>query len=201
MTHGKREPARLNSGKPASHAMKTLILIRHAKSSRDDPFLADRDRPLNKRGKRDAPYMGRLLNERGLVPDAMLSSPAKRALKTAKIVAEILGYPKKKIDIREDIYLQGIGALLELIAGLDDALEKVCLFGHNPDLTEMANHFTDARIDNIPTCGVALLEFDCAAWRECVQAKGRLAWFERPPKPLRDEEAAQPDLTHEASAP
>lgn len=183
--------------------MKTLILIRHAKSSRDDPFLSDRERPLSKRGKRDAPYMARLLNERGPRPDLIVSSPAKRALKTAKIFAEILGYPKKRIRVSEEIYLQGLGALLETVAGLDDALETACLVGHNPDLTELLDRLAAAGIDDIPTCAITVVEFDAAAWRDCVQlrAQGRLAWFERPPKPLRPEETIPSDLSEGELAP
>jgi len=162
--------------------MKNLILIRHAKSSWDDASLTDRERTLNKRGKREAPVMGRLLKEKDLRPDRILSSPAKRALKTAKLIAEEIGYPKKKIDTHDEIYEQGLDALVGLIAGLDDDWDRVFLTGHNPELTELANRLTAAGIDNVPTCGIVSVEFSQSRWRDCAKAVGTLALFERPPK-------------------
>jgi phosphohistidine phosphatase len=166
--------------------MKNLLLIRHAKSCWDDPSLSDRERPLNKRGKRDAPGLGKLLKERGLHPDLILSSPAKRALKTAKLIAEELGYPKKQIEVREDIYGQGLDALVELIGELDDGLKKVFLIGHNPELTDLANRLSGAGIHSVPTCGIVSVEFSSPSWRECALKGGRLALFERPAKPEAD---------------
>jgi phosphohistidine phosphatase len=163
--------------------MKNLILIRHAKSSWDDALLTDRERTLNKRGKQDAPVMGQLLNEKGLNPNRILSSPAKRALKTAKLIAEEIGYPKKKIDIREEIYEQGQEELVQLIAGLDNDWDRVFLIGHNPVLTEVANRLIDVGgIENMPTCGVVSVEFSNQRWCDCVKEGGKLAFFERPPK-------------------
>jgi phosphohistidine phosphatase len=163
--------------------MKNLILIRHAKSSWDDPTLSDLERPLNKRGKRDAPVMGRLLKEKGLSPDLILASPAKRSLKTATKIAREIGYPKDQIEIREAIYLQGVEALVELIRALDNHKDRVFLIGHNPDLTDLANRLTGARIANVGTCGMVSIEFPHASWREVSEGTGRLALFERPPKP------------------
>lgn len=162
--------------------MKTLLLIRHAKSSWDDISLGDRERPLNKRGKKDAPAMGRLLKEKGLLPELVISSPVKRALKTAKLIAEEIDYPKKRIEIREDIYGQGTDALVQLIGGLDESLDNVYLIGHNPELTDLANRLTGAGIHNVPTCGVIAIEFPLPTWAECVQQGGSLALFERPAK-------------------
>lgn len=167
--------------------MKNLLLIRHAKSRWDDAGLSDRERRLNKRGKRDAPAMGLLLKEKGLLPDLILSSPAKRAAKTAKLIAEAIGYPKKQIDIRDDIYEQSLDALLGLIAGLDDGQERVFLIGHNPEITALANRLTGADIENVPTCGVVSVEFSYVRWQDCVQAGGKLALFVRPPKNLPDD--------------
>jgi phosphohistidine phosphatase len=163
-------------------AMKNLILIRHAKSSWDDEGLSDKERPLNKRGKHDAPFMGKRLKEMGLLPDAILSSPAKRALKTAKLIAEELGYPKKRIDIRDAIYGQGTTALVELITELEENWNRIFLVGHNPDLTDLANRLAGASIENVPTCGVVSIEFFASNWPDCVREGGRLALFERPPK-------------------
>ena len=178
--------------------MKNLLLIRHAKSSWNDPSLNDLDRTLNKRGKRDAPAMGRWLMEKNLVPDLILSSPAKRALKTAKLIAGELGYPNNQIEVRESSYIQGLDALIELIGGLDDGLARVVLVGHNPVLTDLANRLTGAGIHNVPTCGIVSVEFALPSWRDCAREGGRLALFERPAKPKaapsQDEELAADDI-------
>ncbi|HUL12986.1 MAG TPA: histidine phosphatase family protein [Methylococcaceae bacterium] len=163
--------------------MKNLILIRHAKSSWDDAALSDLERPLNKRGKRDAPLMGRLLKQKGLLPDLILASPAKRSRKTAIKIAGEVSYPKDKIATRKAIYLQGVPGLIELIGGLADDHNRVFLIGHNPDLTDLANRLTGSNIANIPTCGLVSIEFSVASWREIHEGGGVLALFERPPKP------------------
>src|SRR5262245_44557478 len=118
--------------------MKTLFLIRHAKSSWAEPGLSDRERPLNDRGRRDAPKMGKRLAKRDAVPDLILSSPAVRALETAEIIAEKLDYRRKDIVVVDRLYGVAADDLLALIQKLDDKLQRVMLFGHNPGLTELA---------------------------------------------------------------
>jgi phosphohistidine phosphatase len=164
--------------------MKNLIVIRHAKSSWDDPALADIDRPLNKRGKRDAPLMGGILKFRELAPDRIISSPAKRARKTAKLIAAGVGCDAGTIDVRERIYMQGVPALIELVQELDDAWNRVYLVGHNPDLTELVNRLAGEDIDNIPTCGVASIEFEVGSWAHVMAGAGRLAFFDYPKRHL-----------------
>jgi phosphohistidine phosphatase len=164
--------------------MKNLIVIRHAKSSWDDPALADIDRPLNKRGKRDAPLMGGILKFRELAPDRIISSPAKRARKTAKLIAAGVGCDAGTIDVRERIYMQGVPALIELVQELDDAWKRVYLVGHNPDLTELVNRLAGEGIDNIPTCGVASIEFEVDSWAHVMAGAGRLAFFDYPKRHL-----------------
>lgn len=166
--------------------MKNLILIRHAKSSWDNPAWSDLERPLNKRGKRDAPLMGRLLMQRGLFPDLILSSPAKRARKTAIKIAREVGYPRDKITIDESIYLQGMPEVIEFIRLQDDAHNRIYLIGHNPELTELANHLTRAGIENVPTCGVVSIEFPFSSWRRISDETGVLAFFECPRALLQD---------------
>ena len=178
--------------------MKNLVLIRHAKSSWDDPSLGDRERPLNKRGKKDAPNMGRLLKENGLVPDLILSSPAKRALKTAKLIALELDYPKKKIEIREEIYEQGFDVLISMLSELDEAIERVYLIGHNPELTDLANQLSGAGIDNVPTCGIVSIEFSSPLWKHCLQQGGELILFERPAKSKADHISDSESLAEDA---
>jgi len=122
--------------------MKTLLLIRHAKSSRDDIALPDKDRPLDDRGKRDAPKMGERLAKRDVKPDLILSSPARRALTTAQIIARKLDYKLKDIVVDVRLYAAAVDDLLDVIYGLQDKLERVALFRHNPELTALAHRLS-----------------------------------------------------------
>jgi phosphohistidine phosphatase len=151
--------------------MKILTLIRHAKSSWDDKSLADKQRPLNKRGLRDAPVMGKRLAKHGAKPDLILSSPATRALSTAEIIAEQIGYSSKAIAVDDRLYASSADALLMVIHELDSALERVMMFGHNPGLTDLAHRLTSGKIDDIPTCGVVQLAFDVDTWRDIGTVK------------------------------
>jgi phosphohistidine phosphatase len=160
--------------------MKVLILVRHAKSSWADAGLADRDRPLNARGKRDAPWIGDFLKRQELVPDVILTSPAVRAEKTARKLAAAMGFDKRRIEVREEIYEAGTDQLRQLVAGLDPAVSRASLVGHNPVLTDFANELTGATIDNIPTAGIVAVEFDAEDWSRAGQ--GRLLLFASPPK-------------------
>ena len=160
--------------------MKNLVVIRHAKSSWDDPAISDIDRPLNGRGKRDAPLMGGLLKARGVLPDRIVCSPAKRARKTAKLLAGEMGYEPEAIDIRPNIYMEGLPALIAIIQGLDDGWQRVYLIGHNPDLTELVNRLAGEHIGNVPTCGVASIEFAVDSWTHIMAGAGRLAFFDYP---------------------
>jgi phosphohistidine phosphatase len=144
--------------------MKTLFLIRHAKSSWDDPALPDKDRPLGDRGRRDAPKMGKRLAKRDVKPDLILSSPARRALKTAEIIAKKLDYKLKDIVVDDRLYASAVHDLLNVIHKLGDKLERVILFGHNPELTELA-HRLSSEITHMPTCAVA--------WRSTIQRNRR----------------------------
>jgi phosphohistidine phosphatase len=146
--------------------VKTLTLVRHAKSSWKHPELTDRQRPLNKRGERDAPEMGRRLAGRGERPDLIVSSPAVRALTTARTIARAVGHAEEEIVLEERVYDADDEDLLELVRGLDDAFEHVMLFGHNPALTDLVNRLVAEPLDNVPTCGVVRLEHPGATWHE-----------------------------------
>ena len=139
--------------------MKTLFLVRHAKSSRDEPSLPDKDRPLNDRGKRDAPKMGERLAKRDVVPNLILSSPAKRALNTTQIIAKKLDYKLADIVVDERLYATAADDLLHVIRKLGTKPKSVMLFGHNPELTELA-HSLSNKITHLPTCAVAEFTFD-----------------------------------------
>ena len=150
--------------------MKTLFLIRHAKSSWDDTALPDKDRPLANRGRRDAPKMGRRLAKREVKPDLILSSPARRALTTAEIIAKKLDYKLKNIVVDDRLYAGAVHGLLDVIHKLGDKQERVMLFGHNPELTELA-HRLSSKITHMPTCAVAEFKFNANSWSSIDKAK------------------------------
>ncbi len=162
--------------------MKRLYLIRHAKSSWKNPHLADFERPLSKRGKGDAPFMGKRLNKYKVKPDLIISSPAKRALKTAQIMAKEIKFPEKKIIADESVYEGDISALLQVIRNIDDSFNQVMLFGHNPDFSMLAESFTNYQVGNIPTCGIFCLDFDINSWKEAAPGKGIFIFFDYPKK-------------------
>lgn len=160
--------------------MKELIIVRHAKSSWKDSSLDDRERPLNRRGERDAPEMGARLARRKWKPDLIVSSPAVRALETARIMARKLAYPRKDIVVKDRLYGAGIVELLEVVRDSDDSVETLMLFGHNPGLTELANHLGPRPIPNLPTCCVLHLGFDTDTWSTVGYARGNEVLFDFP---------------------
>jgi len=157
--------------------MKTLFLVRHAKSSRDDPTLPDKERPLNDRGRRDAPRMGERLAKRDVKPDLILSSPAVRALATAEIVAKRLDYAIKDIVVDERLYGADPDDLLDVIHELGEKPKRVMLFGHNPEFAELA-HRLSSEITDLPTCAVAEFRFDIKSWSNVgKQAPAKVALY------------------------
>jgi phosphohistidine phosphatase len=161
--------------------MKTVILVRHAKSSWKDSSLKDFDRPLNKRGKRDALFMGKKLKDRQLMPDLILSSPAKRAKKTATSIAEEIGYPKKKIRYDDKMYHSGEQALLEIVRNQDDGHGTIMLFGHNPELGDLAEMLLKRDpVYTIPTTGVYCIRFAVPSWKNVQEGKGETVFFDYP---------------------
>jgi phosphohistidine phosphatase len=163
--------------------MKRLTLVRHAKSSWKDPELADFDRPLSKRGKQDAPLMGKRLAGRDLRPELIVSSPARRARKTAKLIARELDLADERLVLEAKIYEAEPAVLLEVVRGLDDRWEHVLLVGHNPGLTELGNLLADCGIENIPTCGALCLDFDADDWKSLGPKSGTLVFYDYPKKP------------------
>lgn len=141
---------------------RTLILVRHAKSSWEEATLPDRARPLAERGQRDAPLMGKRLARERVRPDLILSSPARRALSTAEIFADALEY-HRGIAVDERLYASDADTLLAVIGGLGDDQRCVMLVGHDPELTELA-HRLSREITRMPTCAVAQFTFEAASW-------------------------------------
>ena len=160
--------------------LKTLLLIRHAKSSWDDPGLSDFDRPLNERGKKDAPMMADRLHERGIKLDAFISSPAKRAKRTAEQFAKKYKKEDKDIILKTELYMAIENTFYEVIEKLDDNDDCIALFSHNPGLTDFANSLTEVRTDNIPTCGIFAVSIDTKKWNKIREAKKNLLFFDYP---------------------
>lgn len=144
-------------------AVKKLFLVRHAKSSRDDAALPDKDRSLAGRGRRDAPEMGKRLAQRGVKPDLIVSSPALRARLTAELIARKLDYKLKHLAVDDRLYGGGPDGLLDAIHEINDKVRSVMLVGHNPELTELA-HRLSSEITHLPTCAVAEFTFDEKSW-------------------------------------
>ena len=151
-------------------AGKELFLVRHAKSSWDDPTISDHDRPLNERGLCNAPDMGRRLSDRGVSPDALISSTAQRARTTAEIMSGSLNYQKDQIVFDRALYHASATELQEYIGGLNDAHTSVMLFGHNPGMTSLVSHLFGLALDNLPTCGVVHLNFSVESWAEASRS-------------------------------
>ncbi|MCO6412673.1 MAG: histidine phosphatase family protein [Thiogranum sp.] len=162
--------------------MLQLTLIRHAKSSWNEPNLSDFDRPLNRRGLDNAPMMGRVIKHKGLAFDRMVSSPAQRAITTARLIAAETGYPENAIAIREDLYDASVDTLLECVQSLDAHEPRTALVGHNPGMTQLYNALTGETLDNLPTCAVAVIEFDVEDWRAVHPGLGRSVLLEYPKK-------------------
>lgn len=154
--------------------MKNLILIRHAKSSWDNPEWSDFDRPLNKRGLRDAPFMANLLFRKDIVPDIIISSTAKRALETAQFFCEVFNYSKDNLQQDLGIYERGSKYIINLLSKLDDNINTVFLIGHNPDITSLATYFSGEFFDNVPTCGIVGVKFNFDNWESIATKNGEL---------------------------
>lgn len=160
--------------------MKKLFIIRHAKSSWADPSLRDFDRPLNKRGLRDAPFMAKMMVGKGIRPDQIVSSPANRAITTAGYFAEAQGISRKDIQIKHDIYEAYPEVLLSMIQRFDNDWNTVFIFGHNPGFTYLANLFEGEYLANIPTCGIVEVTTPIDDWQRLAAETGKMTAFYYP---------------------
>jgi phosphohistidine phosphatase len=159
--------------------MRSVLLLRHAKSSWKHPDLSDHDRPLNKRGKRDAPRMGRILKKENLIPDIIISSTAIRARATAEAVAKASGY-KGDITFNRSLYASGPQAYIDVLHDLSDEYVRVLIIGHNPGLQELVEMLT-GEIHLMPTCSLAHVKFRVDKWSDIDnKIKGKVAGIWRP---------------------
>ena len=164
--------------------MKTLILVRHAKSSWDIAGMDDFDRPLNDRGKKDAPEMAKRLKSRDLKIDAFLSSPARRAQKTARYFAKEFNLDNDHVVLVEKLYEASVTAFLEVVSSLDDAQKTAIIFSHNPGITDFVNTLSKVKLDNMPTCGVFAVAAEVSSWKDFLKADKQFLFFDYPKNPL-----------------
>lgn len=160
--------------------MKTLTIVRHAKSSWNHPELSDRQRPLNSRGKRDAPVMGKRIVDHGIRPSLIITSPAKRAWTTAKVIAGEIGYPAEFLQREDTLYLASLDDLLGAVVAQDTGFNSLMLVGHNPGLTEFANFLIPGLTNNLPTAGVVSVQIDRDDWNLYEQPQTELLAFDYP---------------------
>ncbi|WP_276480756.1 SixA phosphatase family protein [Paraflavitalea pollutisoli] len=160
--------------------MKHILIIRHAKSSWDDPGQPDFERPLNDRGKRDAPQMAQRLIARSITIDAFISSTAKRARKTATLFAEEFKVDKDSVILVRELYHAAPQQFFDAISQAPDKADTIALFSHNPGITEFVNMLTEVRIDDMPTCAIFGVQVDTAHWAQFREAAKTFWFFDYP---------------------
>lgn len=162
--------------------MKTIYLIRHAKSDWSEADLSDFDRGLNKRGKKDLPFMANRLKKYKIKPDLILSSPANRAKLTAQEIANTIGYKKDNIFFEDSLYDSSYTTYAYLLDSLEDKLNSIFIVAHNPTLSDAAERLSGAIIGNMPTCSIICIEFDVESFREIQEGSGKILFFDYPKK-------------------
>ncbi len=163
-----------------TYQMKQLFIVRHAKSDWGDFSLKDFDRPLSERGHKNAPEMAQRFLKKDLTPELIVSSPALRAITTAKYFAVEWEIEPASIKSKEAIYEANTKTLLDVINGLDNGFQKIALFGHNPGLTDLLNYLTNDFQVSMSTCSVALIEFPFDDWKLISEHTGDLVVFDYP---------------------
>ena len=172
----------MKSRSSLQHDTIRLLICRHAKSSWQDTSLHDFDRPLNKRGERDALKIGRRLAQLGVRPDLIMTSPAARAFATACHFARQLGIPSELIQCNPTQYAASVPELISLIRTVDSGVGTLMLVGHNPESTGLANALGGLSIENIPTSGIVTLAFSGCTWTDFTAGSGTLVFFDYPRK-------------------
>ena len=151
-------------------------MIRHAKSSWTEPYQNDHDRGLNGRGKRDAPRMAKYLQSYYPEIDEFISSTAKRAKKTSTIFHKI-AFEKTSFREESRLYHASASTIIDVARGANNKHDYVAIFGHNPGMTDAVNIFNDGYIDNVPTCGIGIIEADITEWSELDAKNAKLKFF------------------------
>jgi len=159
---------------------KILYLVRHAKSSLNQPGLADHLRILEQRGENDALEMGLRTAKQAVQPKQIISSPAVRAVTTATLMAQQMRLDSGRIVTNDEIYLARVSEMLKIIQQFDNQYNCIMLVGHNPTMTELIDELTDSEIENVPTCGVAMIQVNSASWHETGKVSAEMLYFDYP---------------------
>ncbi len=160
--------------------MKQLLIIRHAKSSWDFSSMNDFDRPLNQRGLHDAPMMAKRMLDKRITIDAFISSTANRAFTTATFFAEVYGMKEKNILKVPELYHAAPPIFYNIIKQVEDSLNTIALFSHNPGITEFINELTTTTISDMPTCGIFAITIKTETWKDFVTAEKKFWFFDYP---------------------
>jgi phosphohistidine phosphatase len=160
--------------------MKQLLIMRHGKSAWDDPGTADFERSLNERGQRDIPEMAKRLNKKKFIPDLIVSSDAKRAKESARLLAKSLAYPELHIQLEHAIYQANLDDLIHIIRQFDDRFNKIIMIGHNPTFTGMSGYLSDSFLDHLPTSGMVLFDMQVLSWKQTSKKCAKTTWFDFP---------------------
>ena len=168
--------------------MKKIYLIRHAKSSWKEESLDDFSRPLNGRGKKDVAFMGKRLKKYAVSPHVIYTSPAKRAFKTAKELADAIDYSKKDIVVEESLYEGSYQNYLDIIHATKDKHSSIFIIAHNPTITEVGERLSGAILTNIPTCAIVCIAFEVESFKEIREESGHILFFDYPKKHQKKED-------------
>lgn len=164
--------------------MKTIYLVRHAAAAKGKPKSPDMKRVLSKKGRKEAVKMAKKLKKNGMLPDLLISSPAKRAMQTARVFAKAIKYPKDKILLNKTLYeannASSNGTLLEDVRSMDDQFQSVIVFGHDPLLTEFAHYLRKDFTEALPGCAVVRFDFNNISWTKITAGRGILKFFDYP---------------------
>lgn len=160
--------------------MKTVLFVRHAKSSWGNFSMSDADRPLNERGKRNAPEMAKRLLNKGVTIDAFLSSPATRAYTTAVLFAQEFEIDSAKIIVIPELYMAGNEVFNRVIAEASAAADTIAVFSHNHGITDFVNSLTEIKVDNMPTCSIFAVSADIENWKDFSAADKKFLFFDYP---------------------
>jgi len=159
--------------------MKTILAVRHAKSDWGTPFEKDFDRPLNERGKSDAPRMAQRIAEKNCVPDLIISSTANRALSTARLMAKEWNFPMDRFIQEPELYHASPETIHRCLKKhIQDSHQRVMFVCHNPGITEFVNAFSNLRTDNVPTCGVSAIQWN--SWNQMEKQSGQILFYDYP---------------------
>lgn len=146
--------------------LRNICFVRHAKSSWENPQLADIDRPLSKRGERDAPFLASKMVDLQITADLIITSPAVRARTTARIFADAVELDSSCFIVNDMLYGADVTEIVKMVQGIDDKYKSIFVFGHNPTMTIMANCFAGVDISNVPTCGVLQAKTMVSGWKD-----------------------------------